>query len=375
MNQAIHTIDLLRWIGGPVASVARPRRDARPRDGGRGHGHRSACGSRTGRWARSWPRPAPTPSSRPSSGSTASRGHVRIVGEERGRVGRPGDRRPATGDERTEPRRDRDDARPGAPARSATSASTRTSSRPCDPGGRRPSPGEDGRNAVEIVTAAYEADRTGRAVLLGERRTMKVGAARVDITPPLGMQLEGYEVRADGAIGIHDPLHARALVAEGADGTTVALVVADLIQIDPRLQGLIAERGRGADRHPPRAPPARRHAHPQRSAPARAVRRGADDRPRDRRAPSRGPGRTAARRSPPSAIGARRGDRREPPPERRARRRPGDRDPLRRPRRAGRSRPTSTTAATRPRWARTTCSTARTTRASCAGSWTRRSAA
>lgn len=70
---------------------------------------------------------------------------------------------------------------------------------------------------------------------------MKVGAAKVDITPPLGLRMEGYEVRAGGAVGIHDPLHARALVAEGADGTTVALVVADLIQVDPHLQGLIAD--------------------------------------------------------------------------------------------------------------------------------------
>lgn len=69
---------------------------------------------------------------------------------------------------------------------------------------------------------------------------MKVGAAVVDITPPLGMPLEGYEVRVDGARGVHDPLRARALVAEGADGTTVALVVADLIQVDARLQSLIA---------------------------------------------------------------------------------------------------------------------------------------
>ncbi len=71
---------------------------------------------------------------------------------------------------------------------------------------------------------------------------MKVGAARADITPPLGMPLAGYEVRPSGAIGIHDPLMVRTIVAEGPDGTTVALVVADLIQIDPRLQGLIAER-------------------------------------------------------------------------------------------------------------------------------------
>jgi hypothetical protein len=70
---------------------------------------------------------------------------------------------------------------------------------------------------------------------------MKVGAARVDITPPLGCLMDGFESRTAGASGIHDPLHARALVAEGDDGTTVALVVADLLQIDPRLQGLVAD--------------------------------------------------------------------------------------------------------------------------------------
>jgi hypothetical protein len=71
---------------------------------------------------------------------------------------------------------------------------------------------------------------------------MKVGAAKVDITPPLGMELEGYGARVSGASGVHDPLHARALVIEGDDGTTVALVVADLLQILPRLQGEVASR-------------------------------------------------------------------------------------------------------------------------------------
>lgn len=70
---------------------------------------------------------------------------------------------------------------------------------------------------------------------------MKIGAAKVDITPPLGMQLEGFEVRVEGATGIHDPLFARALVAQGRDGTTVALLVADLLQVDPRLQALVAD--------------------------------------------------------------------------------------------------------------------------------------
>jgi len=69
---------------------------------------------------------------------------------------------------------------------------------------------------------------------------MKVGAARVDITPPLGYPMDGFEARAEGASGVHDPLYGRALVVEGDDGTTVALVVADLLQIDPRLQGLVA---------------------------------------------------------------------------------------------------------------------------------------
>lgn len=69
---------------------------------------------------------------------------------------------------------------------------------------------------------------------------MKIGAARADITPPLGLALEGYESRKGGASGIHDPLMVRVLVGEGGDGTTVALVVADLIQIDPHLQDIIA---------------------------------------------------------------------------------------------------------------------------------------
>jgi hypothetical protein len=69
---------------------------------------------------------------------------------------------------------------------------------------------------------------------------VRVGAAKVDITPPLGMELEGYGARVSGASGVHDPLHARALVVEGDDGTAVALVVTDLLQVLPRLQGEVA---------------------------------------------------------------------------------------------------------------------------------------
>lgn len=68
---------------------------------------------------------------------------------------------------------------------------------------------------------------------------MKVGAASAEITPELGLTMEGYDVRKDGAKGVHDPLMVRVLVAEGADAT-VALVVADLIQVDPPLQDVVA---------------------------------------------------------------------------------------------------------------------------------------
>ena len=57
-------------------------------------------------------------------------------------------------------------ARPGGRPRAATSASTATSSRPS--ASSRPPfvTGEDGRDAVEIIVAAYESSRTGQAVVL-----------------------------------------------------------------------------------------------------------------------------------------------------------------------------------------------------------------
>ncbi len=70
---------------------------------------------------------------------------------------------------------------------------------------------------------------------------MKIGTARVDITPPLGCPMDGFEARTSGATGVHDPLHVRVLAGEGADGTLVAMVVAELLQIDPGVQALVAE--------------------------------------------------------------------------------------------------------------------------------------
>ena len=70
---------------------------------------------------------------------------------------------------------------------------------------------------------------------------MKVGAAAAEITPPIGLAMDGYGARASGAVGTHDPLFVRVLVAEGDDGSAVGLVVADLLYVVPQLQAMIAE--------------------------------------------------------------------------------------------------------------------------------------
>lgn len=74
---------------------------------------------------------------------------------------------------------------------------------------------------------------------------MRIGAATIDITPPVGTALDGYGGRTDVSLGVHDPLYARALYLD--DGATqLALVVCDLIGIGrflaARARELIAER-------------------------------------------------------------------------------------------------------------------------------------
>jgi neutral ceramidase len=64
--------------------------------------------------------------------------------------------------------------------------------------------------------------------------TLLAGAAEVVITPPVGTFLDGYGARTSGSVGVHDDLHARALVVD--DGAAqIALVSCDLIAVDRRL--------------------------------------------------------------------------------------------------------------------------------------------
>src|SRR5262249_32810202 len=56
---------------------------------------------------------------------------------------------------------------------------------------------------------------------------IRVGAAKTDITPPLGIPLAGY-YHERGADGVLDPLYSKAMVIE-QDDQRAALVVLDLI--------------------------------------------------------------------------------------------------------------------------------------------------
>lgn len=72
--------------------------------------------------------------------------------------------------------------------------------------------------------------------------TILAGAAVVDITPPAGLMMCGYAARTEPAVGVHDPLTARALVV----GDT-AIVVADILGFHEDTCARIRRRSEFAD--------------------------------------------------------------------------------------------------------------------------------
>jgi neutral ceramidase len=81
---------------------------------------------------------------------------------------------------------------------------------------------------------------------------LRAGAARVDITPPVGLGLLGWGPEGKRAVGWRQRLYARTLVLEDSGGRRVALVAVDLAHVSRLLVHRIAERtaslGLGVDR-------------------------------------------------------------------------------------------------------------------------------
>ena len=89
------------------------------------------------------------------------------------------------------------------------------------------------------------------ATTMANATSILAGAARVDITPPIGVWLSGFGTRTSPADGVHDPLYAAAVVVE-AGGQKAAIVGCDLIGLDvdlvARVRDLVS-RWTGIDGH------------------------------------------------------------------------------------------------------------------------------
>ncbi len=69
---------------------------------------------------------------------------------------------------------------------------------------------------------------------------LKAAVCETNITPPIGVWLAGFAGRSSGCIGVHDELHARALVLD--DGISLACIISlDLIALDFDLVEMIRD--------------------------------------------------------------------------------------------------------------------------------------
>ena len=79
------------------------------------------------------------------------------------------------------------------------------------------------------------------AMVAGSAEAFEAGAAKVDITPPLGTPLNGYGYRLGrGAVAVHDPVSVRCLYMSDGE-TPVLLLCADLCMIGPELRERVLE--------------------------------------------------------------------------------------------------------------------------------------
>lgn len=74
---------------------------------------------------------------------------------------------------------------------------------------------------------------------------LRAGVASADITPPVGVMMDGYGGRLTPSQGVHDPLSARVLVLDYGDATC-ALIGCDLLGIHPLMTGEVRRRAKEA---------------------------------------------------------------------------------------------------------------------------------
>jgi len=72
--------------------------------------------------------------------------------------------------------------------------------------------------------------------------SLLAGAASVDITPPVGVLMDGYGNRTKPSEGVHDPLAARAVVLDYGPSGRCAIVSCDLLGIHPEVTAEVRRR-------------------------------------------------------------------------------------------------------------------------------------
>ncbi len=70
---------------------------------------------------------------------------------------------------------------------------------------------------------------------------LKVGVAKLDITPPVGVRLSGFGARTFASLAVHDPLLARALVFDNGE-TRIGMLVVDLLGVPGDVLANVRER-------------------------------------------------------------------------------------------------------------------------------------
>jgi len=169
MNQAIHTIDLMRWIGGPVAAVAgqvATLGHAMEAEDTAVMSMRFASGALGSMTATT----CVTPEQPVELRVYGDRGHVRLTGAQVAEWEVPGADAPIARDDAADD--PRDEGQDGSVTRTWGTSSAGYLRQYADlvdavRSGRPPVvTAQDGRDAVELIVAAYESGRSGREVVI-----------------------------------------------------------------------------------------------------------------------------------------------------------------------------------------------------------------